>query len=187
MAAAEYWEDLEVITVETPENLELRFPLAGVGPRFLALLIDWLIMGLASALLITVLLVFMFALVPSSGNAEAGFYLMLVVLAVALILITVGYPVYFEWAWNGQSPGKRAAGIRVISSTGLPLEVRQVLLRNIFRLVDYFPSYGFAGLVLFLATRHQQRVGDLVAGTIVIREFRDSRPYSWPAGGPAVC
>jgi uncharacterized RDD family membrane protein YckC len=185
MPAADYWEDLEVITVETPENLELRFPLAGIGPRFLALLIDWLIMGVASFLLIIVLSVAAAVLIQNNVDPEAGMYTVIAVMVLVLLLITVGYPVYFEWAWNGQSPGKRVAGIRVIGSGGLPLEFRQILLRNIFRLVDYFPTQGFTGLVSFLATRHQQRVGDLVAGTIVVREFRDARPYSWPGGGMA--
>jgi uncharacterized RDD family membrane protein YckC len=180
--ATEFWEDYEVLTVETPENLELRLPLAGFGPRFLALLVDSLISGVVMTVLIIIAAVVFGASMAGSAEAnpmEAMMTMMIVFFAI-YIACTLGYFTGFEWAWNGQTPGKRLAGIRVIRCGGLPLTMREVLLRNLFRVVlDMLPSNGFVGLVSFFASRYQQRLGDLVAGTVVIREFTSATPYPW--------
>ena len=178
-SATEYLEDYDVLTVETPENLELRLPLAGFGPRFLALLLDVIIQGVVSA----IVAVFIFALaIPSAfGASQAASILMLLLLLALVVLITFGYGALFEWLWNGQTPGKRIVGIRVIRRGGLPLRPRDVLLRNLFRIVDMAPSYGLIGTISFFATKYQQRLGDLVADTVVIREFTSRQPFSWAA------
>jgi hypothetical protein len=94
----------------------------------------------------------------------------------------VFYFVAFEQAWNGQTPGKRWLGIRVVRRGGLPLTLSQVLTRNLLRIIDFIPS-GMTALTSFFATRYQQRLGDLAADTVVIREFGDRQPYLW-AGTP---
>jgi hypothetical protein len=96
-----------------------------------------------------------------------------------MFLVTIGYFILFEVLWNGQTPGKKLAGIRVVKRGGLPLTSRDVLLRNLVRLVDYLPSYCFAGLISFFASKNQQRLGDLVADTVVIREFTSEMPHTW--------
>lgn len=178
--ANEYWEDYEVLTVETPENLELRLPLAGFGPRFLAVFIDNLIQGLVAVVLIGIAVTIMATTMSQAGPNETTWMIAIVIVAIILaMLVTLGYFVFFEWIWNGQTPGKRTAGIRVVRRGGLPLTFRDVLVRNLFRLLDMLPSNGFVGLVSFFATSHQQRLGDLMADTVVIREFASQTPYPW--------
>jgi hypothetical protein len=107
-----------------------------------------------------------------------------VIFVVALILIAMLSPVFyfvlFEHLWNGQTPGKRWMGIRVVRRGGLPLEFSHVLIRNLLRIIDSLPSNMMAGLVCFFATRYQQRLGDLAADTVVIREFAQGKqPFIW--------
>jgi uncharacterized RDD family membrane protein YckC len=178
--ANEYWEDYEVLTVETPENLELRLPLAGFGPRFLAAFVDYMIEAVAIMILVVIGIVISFSAFSGAGADPTDSAMLFLVLAIAVYIgATLGYFVLFEWLWNGQTPGKRIAGIRVVRRGGLPLSFREVLLRNLFRLLDMLPSNGFTGLVSFFATKHQQRLGDLVADTVVIREFASQTPYPW--------
>ena len=178
-SATEYLEDYDVLTVETPENLELRLPLAGFGPRFLALLLDMIFQGVFSV----IVFVFIFALaIPASmGESQAASIILLILLLALVVVITFGYGALFEWLWNGQTPGKRIVGIRVVRRGGLPLRPREVLLRTLFRIVDMAPSYGLIGLISFFSTKYQQRLGDLIADTVVIREFTSRQPFSWAA------
>lgn len=177
MQAAEFWEDYEVLTVETPENIELKLPLAGFGPRFLALAVDSLLQG------VVLVVVFLIAIAAAIGSAPvdegAAMLIVLVFVLAGSVMALLGYYVVFEAIWNGQTPGKRLTGIRVVKRGGLPLTFTDSLLRNLLRLVDYFPSYGLVGLVSFFATRNQQRLGDLVADTVVVREFTRNVPYTW--------
>jgi uncharacterized RDD family membrane protein YckC len=176
----DFLEDYEVLVVETPENLELRLPLAGFGPRFLAQIVDQLLLGLVAVAFVIIAISIMFGY-GSVEEAESKMMMIMAVILVGVLCCMVGYYLYFEYAWNGQTPGKRLLGIRVIRCGGLPLTFREVLLRNILRLVDTLPSNGFTGLVCFFATRNQQRLGDLVADTVVVREFKGREPYSWEA------
>lgn len=179
---ADFLEDFEVVTVETPENLELRLPLAGFGPRFLAQLVDSAILGLVSLIVIVAAIASAAVIIPNSGEAEA-LLMPIVVMILLLIVVNVGYFMLFEWLWNGQTVGKRLCGIRVVRRGGLPLTIREVLLRNLLRMVDNLPTNGFVGLVSFFASRYQQRLGDLVADTVVVREFSSRAPYPWLGGG----
>lgn len=182
-ASVDYWEDLEVVTIETPENLELRLPLAGIGPRFLALFIDLIIQGIASVVLMFVCFMLLGIFAGTGDQAESFLFFMIILIAfLAILTIYIGYPLAFELLWNGQTPGKRWTGIRVASKDGLPLGLKEIAIRNLFRMVDYLPSYGFVGMVSFLGTKHQQRVGDIVAGTVVVREFGNKVPFHWPSG-----
>jgi uncharacterized RDD family membrane protein YckC len=175
--AAEFWEDYEVLTVETPENIELKLPLAGFGPRFLALAVDSLLQGVA----MIVIIVIGVAVAIGSAPFDEGTAMLItmIFILVGSVMALLGYYVVFETIWNGQTPGKRLTGIRVVKRGGLPLAFTDSLLRNLLRLVDYFPSYGLTGLISFFATRNQQRLGDLVADTVVIREFTRNVPYTW--------
>ncbi len=181
----EYWEDYEVLTVETPENLLLRLPLAGFGPRFLALLIDMVISGVVAGIVVAILVFAMVGLMFSANANDPGpFLIVLLIILIIGLLLTSGYFIIFETIWHGQSPGKRIAGIRVIKRGGQPLEFRDVLLRNLLRLVDNLPAYYVVGLVAFFATKSQQRLGDLVADTVVVREFSHQLPYAWAGAAP---
>lgn len=181
----DYWDDYEVLSIETPEMLELRLPLAGFGPRALAWLLDNIIIGFVLALVFLVVFLAVLAVAPAGSLSSIGSMALLfvIILVLALVLPTLYY-VGFETFWNGQTPGKRWLGIRVVRRGGLPLGAGQVVTRNLLRLVDQLPSNGIVGLFSFFATRYQQRIGDLAADTVVIREFQPGRqPYLW-AGTP---
>lgn len=185
MSNVDYWDDYEVLTIETPEMLELRLPLSGFGPRALAWIIDSLLLGVGMALVMFIVILAMAGTLFSAGSepsdAAVIFFILIILVAV---LSPVLYHVFFESLWNGQTPGKRWLGIRVVRRGGLPLTFPQVLVRNLIRVVDLLPSNGMIGLISFFATRYQQRLGDLAADTVVIREFAAGRqPYLW-AGTP---
>jgi uncharacterized RDD family membrane protein YckC len=81
-----------------------------------------------------------------------------------------GYYIYFETSWNGQTPGKRWAGIRVIRQDGLPINLSEVIIRNLIRIVDFLPLLYGLGIVAMFADSQSRRLGDLAAGTLVVRE-----------------
>jgi uncharacterized RDD family membrane protein YckC len=184
----EFWEDYEVLTVETPEHLELRLPLAGFGPRFLAALVDSIVVTVGLTVLILVYVAVTAAFGTSGMGALVGnsVGVAIVILAsLVLLLSPLAYYVVFEALWNGQTPGKRLTGIRVVMRGGVPLTFRGVMYRNLLRLIDMLPSHYFTGIVSFFASKFQQRLGDLVADTVVIREFRTRQPYLWAGTVPS--
>jgi uncharacterized RDD family membrane protein YckC len=148
----------------TPEGVSLDVVLAGFGSRFMAYVID-------SILLVIVLGVVNLALFAGFGSKshsdqiiEAGLSLL------SFVLVFVGYFVICEMLWSGRSVGKRAAGIRVISATGAAEGFWSILLRNIARLIDFLPTFYIVGTISILASANNQRIGDMLANTIVIRE-----------------
>jgi uncharacterized RDD family membrane protein YckC len=147
-------------TIRTPENLELTYSLAGAGSRSAAYLIDCFILLVASQILINLFFaITLLPLGPAWGAALSG------VLAFAIIN---GYFILFEWLLSGQTPGKRLVGIRVIKVGGYALRFLDVLLRNLMRFVDFLPVFYGVGAASLLATSRCQRLGDLVAGTLVV-------------------
>ena len=144
--------------VHTPEGVALRLPAAGPVPRALAWLIDLGIrLGVlgASSVLLGVL-----------GKAGIGMYLILVFVMLWL------YPVVFEAMFDGQTPGKRAMELRVVSADGAPVGWLASFIRNLLRTVDALPvGYGF-GLAASLADPFGRRLGDMVAGTLVVHAPR---------------
>ncbi len=163
----------ETTRLATPESVELEFRLAGPGSRFLALAIDTVICGALYAALVIALFVAGF----SFGGDDLASPLMTVLVLMAFFLVRWGYFLFFEIRLRGQTPGKRALGIRVVREGGLPLGVRHSLIRNLLRVVDSFPPpLCIVGGASVLATRKGQRLGDLAAGTVVIRErFRAAK------------
>lgn len=149
-------------TIETPEGIELSLALAGPLPRILAWFIDTLIRG--SLLFVLGLLL---------GELEIyGFGLFMI----TLFLIEWFYPVLFEVYMNGQTPGKKALGIRVLCDDGTPVDWSPSLVRNLLRVVDFLPIlYGF-GLASILMNRDFKRLGDLAAGTVVVYAKRLKEP-----------
>ena len=149
------------LSIDTPENILLNAEIAGFGSRFVAALIDYIIIFI---LLMGVS--WLFGQSRSIGSTLPPLYYIVV------FLITWGYHLIFELVWNGQTPGKRRASIRVIQSNGLPVTVSALLIRNIIRLFDFLPFLYGLGLVMLFATKRTQRLGDLAARTVVIREQR---------------
>ncbi len=148
--------DSDRLTLSTPEGVPVDLELAGVGSRAVALLVDQLIQW---ALVIAIALVT--AAVASSGWALA------VVLTFAFVIQTF-YFVPFEVLDQGRSPGKRVAGLRVVRLDGSPVSFLPSVIRNLVRVIDALPSVYGVGIIVSLASKRNQRLGDMAAGTIVI-------------------
>jgi uncharacterized RDD family membrane protein YckC len=155
-------------TIATPEGVELALPLAGVGSRFMALLLD----SILQALIVAAAGVLGFVLL---GDVAAT-----IVLSFGLLFAYLVYDVAFEVRGGGRTPGKRAVGLRVVRDGGGPVGLRASLIRNVFRLFEAALLYAPA-IVSILVTRSNQRLGDLAAGTLVIREPKAERtPFTAP-------
>jgi len=160
------------IILKTPESVNLEFTLAGIGSRVYALIIDytlWFLL-LAAFVIVGSLLAAQIVdlVVQLGGEDEIGLWLVAIGL-LAWFAIYVGYFVAFETLWQGQTPGKRFAKIRVIQDTGRPITVYQATLRSLLRPIDDFLFLGFFLIVL---SPKEKRLGDLVAGTIVVQVER---------------
>jgi uncharacterized RDD family membrane protein YckC len=166
----------ESFRIETPEQIDLDLEPAGPGSRFYAQLLDWLIQGSILFGVFLVVLLVVAATGQTPGANIGGPYLLAVVLA-GVIVFLFGYDVYYEGCCNGQTPGKRIACIRVVRESGAPIDVRAALIRNVIGLADFLPSFYLLGGVVTMLTERGQRLGDLAAGTLVVRvrtgELRD--------------
>ncbi len=186
------------ILVVTPENIEIEYELAGIGSRFLANMLDslfqlaiylgmWIIVGIVAAVV---------ALGTSAVSKGLGAFFGEIGLAAALIAaftILWGYFIWFETRWNGQTPGKRQIGLRVIRDGGYPINIFAAVIRNLIRTIDGMPIIA-VGLISVGVFEHQpglaalgglcillpvlclllsgryQRIGDFVAGTMVVKQ-----------------
>jgi uncharacterized RDD family membrane protein YckC len=158
----------EQLTIDTPEQVALELPIAGIGSRFLALAVDTLVQFFLYLIIAIALVVLASArvLTPAGSWGTIG-------AAIAVLLMFViywGYFSLFEIFWHGQTPGKRAAGVRVIKDTGRPADVTAVLLRNFLRVIDFLPAMYATGLICMALNRHSRRLGDFVAGTVVVHD-----------------
>jgi len=157
---------MDNLVIDTPEQIPLEFPLAGIGSRFLALALDTLFQ-LAAALVLGGLA---FAIVTRGTKLSSHHVWALALLVLLWFLLQSGYFAIFEAIWNGQTPGKRLSHLRVIQESGRPITVYQAVARNLLRIVDSIPGlYGVAIISALLSAR-SKRLGDYVAGTVVVRE-----------------
>jgi uncharacterized RDD family membrane protein YckC len=163
------------ISILTPEHVELDFELAGLGSRFIAVLLD----GLIRTGVILVLLLIYFAAVQGSYTAlesklENPSGLMVAIGLMAFFLFTTCYFMFFEIRYNGQTPGKMVAGIRVILDSGHPIDFRAGLIRNLLRTIDGLPAlYTVGSLFVFFSQQHR-RIGDYAAGTLIVKVRRNA-------------
>jgi uncharacterized RDD family membrane protein YckC len=174
----------EQLTIETPEQIALEFPLAGVGSRFLALAFDLLVQGACIALLVAVALVVRWIAALQFTSTALGPWTAAIVLAAAFTIYTAYFAV-FETVWSGQTPGKRLVGLRVIDVSGRPITAYAAILRNLLRIADQLPGFYAIAIVSVLVTRRHQRLGDLAAGTVVVHEHIE-RIAASPKAEPAV-
>jgi uncharacterized RDD family membrane protein YckC len=161
-----FYEDR--ISVATPEGVTLEVTLAGVGSRFVAGVIDQLLRWsvlLALGILLAIL-------EGGFGNGFSGAGVVAVI--VGAFLVQFGYDVLFETLASGRTPGKRWTGLRVVKKGGTPVGFLASALRNILRIVDSLPGFYLVGILSVMFTANNQRLGDLAAGTIVVRERRQS-------------
>ena len=175
-------ETEETLIIETPERVLLHFALASIGNRFLAVAIDHFIQYLAIVLIS--LAVLSFAGLTSNLFGE-GFFQEMPKWTVAILIIIIfalfaGYFVFFEWLWNGQTPGKRLMKLRVIREDGRPITLWEALARNLLRIFDAVPGFVLPiysiGLITIFMSNRDQRIGDMFAGTVVVRERTDEAP-----------
>ena len=174
-----FYEDR--ISVATPEGVTLEVTLAGVGSRFVAGVIDQVLRWSLLLALITLLAILGDGL-GDDGLSGAG----TVAIIVAIFFVQFGYDVLFEVLASGRTPGKRWTGLRVVKKGGTPIGFLASCLRNIMRIVDSLPGFYLVGILSVMFTANNQRLGDLAAGTIVVRERRQSTALPPPAAsGPA--
>ena len=166
----------ETLIIETPERVPLHFALASIGNRFIACAIDHTIQ--ITALTMLVIFFVMIADFSDFGNRVTNAPKWVIALLIVLVFVLMsGYFAVFEWIWNGQTPGKRWLKLRVIREDGRPISFFEAMVRNLLREFDImpFPFYS-VGLISVFATERDQRVGDLVAGTVVVREREAEAP-----------
>jgi uncharacterized RDD family membrane protein YckC len=181
----EAMDSFDQLKIDTPEQIALELPLAGIGSRFLAIAIDTLIQA---ALYFITAMIFVIAL--PLGLSVFTFLPRLIGPAMAIFIgfaIYWGYFAIFEILWKGQTPGKRFTGIRVIKESGRPINAFEAVGRNLMRAVDGLPGIYGVGLVCMMCNRQSRRLGDFVAGTVVVHEkpTEEVRP-SWNTASESI-
>lgn len=166
------------VTIATPEGVALELILAGLGSRFLARLLDTVIQF---AVII--------ALAAGVGSVDPPGWLQAVTI-ILVFLVIFAYDIAFEALNHGRTLGKQAAGIRVVGRAGEPVRFLASAIRNIARILDFLPFFYLVGTISIIATQHGQRVGDLAAGTLVMRDRfpglpRNPPPVTVPAAAVA--
>lgn len=178
-------ETEETLIIETPERVQLEFALASIGNRFLAVAIDHFIQYFS-----IILIAWFFLSIagyttsdltdtPDRLFSEAPKWT-IAILILVLFLIFAGYFIVFEWIWNGQTPGKKLLKLRVIRDDGRPLTLWEAIARNLLRIADAIPGFVIpiysVGLIVIFLSGRDQRIGDIFAGTVVIRERTGDAP-----------
>jgi uncharacterized RDD family membrane protein YckC len=172
----------EILVIETPERVPLHFALASIGNRFLACAIDH-----ALQVGFIILIVIAFTILTNYAGLvdqfkEAPKWLLAAAIIIVFLLFS-SYFVFFEWLWNGQTPGKRWLKLRVIREDGRPITFWEAAVRNIMRIFDMqlmmpVPVVGFysIGLIAVFISSKDQRLGDMLAGSVVVREREAEAP-----------
>jgi uncharacterized RDD family membrane protein YckC len=154
------------LIVRTPEGILFPLLLAGPVTRFLAWLVDWVCVMIFTQL---------FSLAVSLTAAVSPGVAMLLMM-IGYFVISIGYGMALEWFWRGQTIGKRFLRLRVMDAQGLRLHPSQIVIRNLLRAVDALPLFYLTGGLACLLTRRAQRLGDLAANTIVVRQPKTAQP-----------
>jgi len=163
------------VRISTPEAVSFTIDTAGVGARFVAAAIDTFFISVTMSIVSFFLLIVygIFSVFQGDENLvghmfDTARYLIMALLILSMFLIIWGYYIYFEYAHGGVTPGKRVAGIKVVKADGSPLTFSDVAIRNLIRIIDFMPSFYIAGIISIAASRKNQRLGDLAAGTLVV-------------------
>lgn len=165
------------LTIDTPEQTALEYPIAGLGSRFLALLADTAIQVVLAFFVVIVGSILGVGLAMAGGLGPQWVFAIVVIL---LFLLNSGYFALFEIFWNGQTPGKRYVQLRVIKDDGRPIGAYEAIVRNAVRLVDALPAMYGVGMISVFLSKQSKRLGDFVAGTVVVHEktLEGVRPYA---------
>ena len=168
---------LRSVDVRTGESVAIRYELAGLGSRFLALVVDMLAQF---AIALALLIVFAFAspaiarLGPLASKNVLGWLIAFAILV--FFLIFFGWFIIFETWWSGRTPGKRALGLRVVRDGGFPIDVGAAIIRNLVRIAEVILGFYAISAVSALVSKENKRLGDFAAGTLVVRDRADAVP-----------
>ena len=160
----------EHLSIDTPEQIELNYDLAGIGSRFCTALIDSMLIGaiLFGGWLLT-------NAIYDILTERLGYW-MAAIVGIITFAINWGYYIVFDLISNGQSPGKRLLNLRVIKEGGYPINFADSAIRNLVRIVDFLPMFYGIGIVSMMFDKKWRRLGDLAAGTLVVKERADLTP-----------
>jgi uncharacterized RDD family membrane protein YckC len=150
------------LVISTPERVAFQYEIAGIGSRFLAQILD--------SLVISVILIAITILAASLGGLTGSGELALLIEVILGFVLLAGYFLVSEAVWNGQTLGKRAARLRVVGDHGEPLTLGQAAIRNLVRIVDFLPFFYAIGMVTLFINGRGKRLGDFAAGTLVVRD-----------------
>ena len=165
----------DLLTIATPEQIDLHYNVAGLGSRFVAILLDQLIM-FAAYIVVGLLLFMVLAAIGMTHRLDTLSNWILAVIIFIFFAIYWGYFALFEAWWHGQTPGKRVMQLRVIKDSGRQITLFEALARNLLRFIDYFPSFYLVGVITMLCNKRNKRLGDFVAGTLVVHERTEEQP-----------
>jgi uncharacterized RDD family membrane protein YckC len=169
------------LVISTPERVAFQYEIAGIGSRFLAQVVD--------SLVITVILIAITILAAALGGVFSSGELAILVEVILGFIVLAGYFLISEAAWNGQTLGKRAARLRVVGDHGEPVTIAQAAIRNLVRIVDFLPLFYAIGMLTLFINGRGKRLGDFAAGTLVVRDRERISLYDLastaPATGPA--
>jgi uncharacterized RDD family membrane protein YckC len=173
------------VDIATGESVKFSYELAGLGSRFFAVVID-LTIQLSVLILAFLIVAWVSTAIPVTAKAssltkvESAILTSLLVLA--LFVLFVGYFIIFEWRWNGRTPGKRLMGIRVVRDGGFPLDFTAAVVRNVVRILEAGLGFYAVSAGSTLLSPANRRLGDMAAGTLVVRDQRYERFASLPLG-----
>jgi len=185
----------EFLNIDTPENVIFNYEVAGIASRCIAAAIDtFILLAIQIVIYLTLFAVFGVTLGDLRDQGENALGWIIAILGLIGFALFWGYYIFFEMRWNGQSPGKRKMRLRVVRTDGMPITFTESLIRNLVRLVDFLPAYYGLGCVVMFVNSQGRRLGDLAAGTLIVRDHAPvtleqvttSRPpLRWTAESPA--
>ena len=165
------WDD--DVSVLSSENVFFEIETAGLAARFGAVLIDMTLQLFVILLVSLAGVAFSTYIAPMEDWAQWMLYAGEAIFYLLVFLISYAYYFFFEWLWNGQTPGKRALRLRVMQTNGMPITYWHALVRNVIRIADFLPFMYGVGALVGVLDNSNRRAGDLIAGTIVARERGD--------------
>ncbi len=157
----------DALQVATPERVAVELPIAGLGSRAMAYLVDLALLGAVG--LVAYFVVTFFVPDPVNAALELSAFVRIAAAAALFFALWV-YWTLLEVAWQGQTPGKRLVRIRVVKLDGSPVTVLSSAVRNLLRIVDFMPVCYPVGIITMLVDRKHRRLGDLLGGTVLVRD-----------------
>lgn len=159
------------IAVETPESITFSYELAGLGSRFLAVCIDLMLQFVVVAGIFWALAAIGSHAPKPSKDEDLAASVVAAIIVAMVFAIFFAYYVLFEALWNGQTPGKRLLGIRVLRDGGYPIDFTSALVRNLIRIGELAAGFYAISAAVTLLSPENKRLGDYAAGTIVVRDL----------------